>query len=58
MEILVTVCIIIHTITRNTTFYGKAEEVFRDFDTGCSPKKVSQNFTENVIFTFFNQNQQ
>lgn len=39
-------------------FYGEAEEVFRDFDTGCSPKNVSQNFTENVIFTFFNQNQQ
>lgn len=55
---VVIVCIIIHTITRNTTFYGEAEEVFRDFDTGCSPKNVSQNFTENVIFTFFNQNQQ
>lgn len=25
---VVIVCIIIHTITRNTTFYGKAEEVF------------------------------
>lgn len=55
---VVIVCIIIHTITRNTTFYGKAEEVFRNFDTGWSPKNVLQNFMENVIFTFFNQNQQ